>query len=775
MKKIYYCISQIKITQNLINVIDSDFFARVISRQIIIRIYDFITLTRQYNNAFITDLTLKRELKDKLNLLSNDFEDKLKIQRHKLSAHFQDLEFRDRVDSWSNITKNKIDYFYDKILDIYNLLNNENYFQKILESNLNLSLIEIRKIKNIINDKDIEKTPHFSNDILSITRTNTGAIIPCHPIQDKVLSLNSIHLMIDFETALYNILETDMYKQLIKIILINDIISFIDNFTTRVNSEYIGFDKIIDKQLYPWLYFKYQITKPDNFLLLKQNKYDYEIDNELQNGQNILNNFLEIFNIGSIEEIRVVRNKLGSHIDNRNDIEELLLLIDNLDIDFLLKVYSDFYNLFYKICSSVSYLKHFIMPPTKINGISAISPQPEKMFFEDKEIQTEFEREDINDEKLYELKFQQLLNNNNNFEEIEYYFREALYHSDTIKNVEFENKNIKLNKCYSFFLNKLNSQSSIDEKRLALLLLKNNSGLTSRQTTYLLTKTYRVNKSNLNYEYIVYFGDTTKEKSERVLQILFDNLHNTDDFNIVYYVLLSLLKIDIGTWGTMLVNNQKQAEENQYSKAIKDTIKNLNSLFQVIIVTLLKSEMIFTNYFSIYRDYYKELYLDYFQQVFNKNIKLLKPNNFLKKRLEKKDINDLKIAFKNNSLSIVFILLAEKSNCDNANFLYSIIANSLKLNFQYLPFIEHYAYAHYKIGNIDKAVEIYKSLVDKNPDEIEYKIELLNYYLEQKNINKIENELLYIEKNFKLNNQQKKKIYNIRQALKDQQNLAPNR
>ena len=147
MKKIYYCISQIKITQNLINVIDSDFFARVISRQIIIRIYDFITLTRQYNNAFITDLTLKRELKDKLNLLSNDFEDKLKIQRHKLSAHFQDLEFRDRVDSWSNITKNKIDYFYDKILDIYNLLNNENYFQKILESNLNLSLIEIRKIK----------------------------------------------------------------------------------------------------------------------------------------------------------------------------------------------------------------------------------------------------------------------------------------------------------------------------------------------------------------------------------------------------------------------------------------------------------------------------------------------------------------------------------------------------------------------------------------------------------------------------------------------------
>jgi len=177
-------------------------------------------------------------------------------------------------------------------------------------------------------------------------------------------------------------------------------------------------------------------------LLLKQNKYNYKIDNELQNGQNILNNFLEIFNISSIEEIRVIRNKLGSHIDTRDNIEELLLFINNLDTNFLLKIYSDFYNLLYKICDSIFYLKHFMMPPIKINRITAISPQPEKMFFEDKEIQTEFEREDINDEKLYELKFQQLLNSNNNFEEIEYYFREALCHSDIVKNVEFENKNI---------------------------------------------------------------------------------------------------------------------------------------------------------------------------------------------------------------------------------------------------------------------------------------------------------------------------------------------
>ena len=194
MKKIYFCVSQIKITQNLLSIIESNFFARVISRNIIIRVYDFINLTRQYNNVHITDNILKRNLKEKLNNLSGEFDGKLKLQRHKFSAHFQDLEFSQRITSWSNISKNEIDDFYTKIIEIYNLLENQNDYQEILESNFELLQKEVINIQNIVRKKDIESTPHFSNDILSMTRVNTGAVIPCHPIQDKVLSLNSIHL-----------------------------------------------------------------------------------------------------------------------------------------------------------------------------------------------------------------------------------------------------------------------------------------------------------------------------------------------------------------------------------------------------------------------------------------------------------------------------------------------------------------------------------------------------------------------------------------------------
>lgn len=775
MKKIYYCIAQIKTTQNLLNTIDSDFFARVISRQVIIRVYDFITLTRKYNNSFVKNSTLKRDLKNKLNLLSNDFEDKLKIQRHKFSAHFQDLEFGDRVDSWSNITKNEIDIFYTKILEVYNLLENQNDYQEILESNYELSQQDIINIQNVVSEKDIESTPHFSNDILSITRTNTGAIIPCHPIQDKILSLNSIHLMIDFEILLYKNLEAEIYKHLIKTILINDIVSFIDNLITRTDSQYIGLDNIIDLQIHPWNKFTYTVDKPNDFYLIKQSKYDFKPDNQIEIAQNILNTFLLSFELNSIVQIRNLRNKLGSHIDTNDSIEDIVILLNDLNTKYLIKVYSNFYHLFLKICNSVRYLQMLIMPPTKMNGISAMSPQPEKMFFDNTNVQTEFDREDINDTELYELKLQNLLNNNISFEDSEYYFREALSHSDVLKNITFEDKNIDLNKCHIYCLNKLNSEINIDEKRLILLLLKNSSGWSSKQITYILTETYETNQFNLNYEYLVYLGDTTKENNTTVLNILLDNLKNTNDFNIVYYSILSLLKIDVNIWGFVLFNNKEQAKESQYSKTIKQTIENLSPLFKIIVIVLLKSEMMFTNHFSIYRDFYKELYLDYFQKVFIKNIKLLKPNNFLKRRLEKQDINELKLAFEYNNLTIIFVKLAEKSNSENAKFLYSIIVNSLKLNFQHLPFIEHYAYANYKIGNIDKAVEVYQDLVDKNPDEVEYRIELLTYYLEQKNISAFNSELEYIEYTFRMTEKQQEKVNNIKQTLEDQQNTGSNK
>ena len=115
MKKIHLCITQIIRIKNIIETIKSDFFARVISRKVMVRIDDFIDIARRYNNTNVTDGILKRNLKIKLNELNTEFGNRLRLQRHKFSAHIQDLEFGLRIDSWANISNDNIIFFHNNI------------------------------------------------------------------------------------------------------------------------------------------------------------------------------------------------------------------------------------------------------------------------------------------------------------------------------------------------------------------------------------------------------------------------------------------------------------------------------------------------------------------------------------------------------------------------------------------------------------------------------------------------------------------------------------
>jgi len=769
MKKIYFIVSQIKTTQNLFNIIESNFFARVISRKIIIRIKDFIDLSRRYNNANIIDNDLKREIKRKLNELDNNFKEKLQLQRHKLSAHIQDLDLSDRIHGWQDITKDEIDKFSHDIFEIYRLFHRQETFQELIDENFELSIEQKNSIRNLVKEKDIESEPHIGMDILSITRSNTGSIIPCHPIQDKILTLNSINLMLDFEISLFNCLDNNNYKQLVKTLAINDIISFIDNLITRENSSYIGLDEIIDFQIRPWKRHRFFENKPNNFSPLKGKKYDFREDKEIRKSQRVLNIFLEKFNFESVASIRDVRNKIGSHIDKNSSIESVVILLDNLDSEKIVMIYDSFYNLFLKVCKATFYMNNLVMPTTKIHGrISAISPQPKKMFFNDLEIKTEFKSDDINTIAIYKAYIDDMLNQTRDEEDIISYFRNALEYSNIVETVEFDNKKIELTICQRYFITRLKESSIIEEKRAILFLLSKVSDWKTNKT-YILLETYSSNShiQDINYDYLVYLGDTHQEYSEKVLDILLNNLKNTNDFSVVYYTLLSLLTIDKNIWGSVLINNRENATESRYSEIIKKEISTMDSFFQLIVSLLLTSEMIFTSKFSIYRNAYQKIYLDYFQQIFSKNLKKLKfSKRFeLKKRLSPKDINQLKTNYNTNHLTKIFIKLAEHSNSENSKFLYSIMVSSLKLNFKLPPFIEHYAYANYRIGDIDKAVEVYESLVQNNPDIVAYRIEILNYYFEQKNFQAIEKNIKYIESIYKLTDKELEKINHIKDRI----------
>lgn len=747
--------------KNLLDVIDSDFFARVISRKVLVRIADFITLTRRYNNSEITDRALKNNLKSKLNELDQEFTSLLKLQRDKFSAHFQDLDFGERIDSWSNITYEHIRFFHEKINEIYTLLQSQSDLLAIEINQFLLSMEEIEKLQTIVKQKDIEDVPRVGSDILSLTRLNTSGIIPCHTIQHKVLALNSINIMLDFEIAIFRALDNYHCKSILKTLIINDMISFIDNIITRENSEYSALDKIIEKQIYPWKKIEsFSIIRPMDSCIKSYKKFDFKSDEVIRDAQKILDDFLESFNIDSISEIRNCRNKIGSHIDKTEDFGNLINLLNNIDVEKSIRIYNNFLNIFLKICNSTFYLKYLTMPPTKMHGVLSLSNKPSKTFFQNPYVATELIKDDINDPKSYQKQLDELFKHRN-YEDTRFFFYDALAHSEKIKSVTLDNKALELGKAHQFFIDKLNSGISIEKKSEILNLLSDCANGYPEQLIYILLETYKTNKlTNLKYQYIFCFGEIG-HKSSNSVKLFLAQVLNDRHFDIIYNTLLSLLKIDIKSRGIDCVNKKLVINENEYSEIIKEQMNKFSPFYKLIVSILLSSEMLFTPMLGNYFKFFKSLYFDYFENIFYESIDLLDVE------LSIHDIEKLKISKQSNYLSVIFIIIAEQlKNQNDANFLYGLIANhNLKLNFQHQPFIEHLAYSNYKIGNVNKAVEIYKDLVEKNPEIVEYRIELLNYYWEQKNTDACISEINYLESLFNLNNEQIEKIQEIKSLV----------
>ncbi|MFY9073693.1 hypothetical protein OZZ08_01945 [Malaciobacter mytili] len=726
MKKIHLCVTQIIRIKNIIEIIKSDFFARVISRKIMVRIDDFIDITRRYNKPNVTDGVLKRNLKTKLNELNTEFENRLRLQRHKFSAHIQDLEFGLRIDSWANISNDNIIFFHNKILEIYELLKTQPEYIPINKNDLILSSKEISKIQDVVKDKDIESSPMISTDILALTRFNSGAMIPGHPIQDKVLTLNSIVIILDFELELYNCFENEDYKYLLQTLIINDIISFVDNIITPDYIDNKGLDELLDNR-------------------------------------EILEKFLATFNLNILTNIRTIRNKLGAHIDRNDSFDDIVILLKNHNFNNTISIYKNFLNIFYKICNNTFYLKGLALPPTKMQGVLEVSQKPEKTFFNNVQVDTEFFTKDINDITLYKDYLKKLFIGvqNDEYEDIRHFFYDALAHSEVVKTVEFDNKSLELKKAHEFFISQLKSGITTDKKRIILKLLSNCSNGYPQQLLYILINTYNINKlTNLTKEYIVYIGDISHNHSNTVLHMLKSFL-NSKDVNVKYFTLLSLLKIDIKNRGIDCFNKKLKIIENEYSKIINERINSYSPLFKVSISILLTSEMIFSHMLGNYHKFFKELYFDYFENIFFENINLLGLNFTTE---EMKIIKDAKA---DNHLSNIFLLIAEKygENKESQIFYQGIANNLLKLNFTHLPFVEHLAYAKYKIGSIDEAIDIYKELVEQNPDIVDYRIGLLSYYFEKKDLLALNKEIKYLESTFNLNDEQIEKISKIKEII----------
>lgn len=192
----HYTLKEIDTVAKLLLVKNSTFFKRSISRLIAMRVDDFIKLGFATNKQTVR----LQIIKDELNALEALYKDHLKLQRDKYSAHFQHLDFSDRLENWSALNFEKATFFHEIPKGIYSQFSTVPGYVPYDE--LTIDALSIQQLAEINNEFDLEAHPSIATDILSLTRPNSGGVLNFSMIHTKAGVLKSLELLIDYEWAM---------------------------------------------------------------------------------------------------------------------------------------------------------------------------------------------------------------------------------------------------------------------------------------------------------------------------------------------------------------------------------------------------------------------------------------------------------------------------------------------------------------------------------------------------------------------------------------------
>jgi hypothetical protein len=708
-----YCLKEILVVKKILEVENSNFFKRSLARFVALRTDDFIKLAFSINKVTINQQAIKNDL----NTLQDLYKTHFKTQRDKFGAHFQELDFASRLDLWSQIDYDKSSFFSSIPIDIYDKFNTLSDYEtsEILFGEISEDLKE--KIKLLNSELDIEKYPNFSSDILSLTRYNSGGLIPCSNLQIKAGVLKSLEIIIDYSIELYKVCAVnEAISDILKKIIITDVVSYCDNFITRTDllagakQEEDGLDKIID-------------------------------GTEFTTAKKIISDFLSSYKFEeNLIKIRNIRNTSCGHIDSNTSIISLKTDLDSLSFEEIQSFYSQLKKTFKKICSEELVFRSFCLEPKdRVYGVQKLVGMPVKPFDEDSVPETEFDPLDVDDLNNYKFYFS-LLDNKERHEEARHYFWDCFSRSKLVENIRYETVNgfhtsynsIDYREAHKYFYQILSSdKDSIQDKiKVIQLFLQCKSGYPNT-LLYILLKTYDVNKTNssLNLQYIYSFGELCSKIDEKVIEILKCNLDQSD-FYKYYHSLLSIYKIDIKSRQHLTLD--VNSEESALSKLIKDEITKAN-LFLKVIVSLAFTSELQISIGSFYLKALKTLYLDYYSGVFQKSIvDFLKP--ITKDEEDIKDINEIIRLFGllrySTLLGILGDFLVKKNHeYDAQQFRALLYEGIVKYAYNDNTELHNFGVICYQMNDIDLAVRVSESLVDKNPSDLTFHYFLLSIYL----------------------------------------------
>ncbi|PGD64131.1 hypothetical protein [Bacillus wiedmannii] len=342
-EKILYSLHTMNVAAELLKVKNSSFFKRVISRLIIIRMDDFINFARRYNNNLKGTIssTEYKNIKNELNTLDSLYNDYISELRNNFAGHFKDGDFFTRIELWGNIEEDIILYFYELAQEITTKLHLD------LDTEFTLTSQDHEAFRIISDKYNTEGQATFSVDILALTRPNTGSILVSSDLQEKAAMLNTISIMLSYEFELINGIKQKEVVDVIQMLILVDIINFADNLFTRnldenAKQKMDGFDTLVNRHRLKDVKELFEAAKQNTTIPLQ------------------------------VDRIRQIRNIIGGHIDDSQDIRELLEALASVESKKVFSLYQRMRNLLHSVFKSNIIFRPYLIVNEPLKGVVAV-------------------------------------------------------------------------------------------------------------------------------------------------------------------------------------------------------------------------------------------------------------------------------------------------------------------------------------------------------------------------------------------------------------------
>ena len=714
MEKINFIVSQILATMQFLALKNSSFYKRALGRYALIRIKDFIGLARVINNKRHTSSIQKRETKDQLNALSDLYDEFLKKQRDKFSGHMQDLDLLERYNLWLEIDFDRLSFFANELLTTYRMFDGESsYLPRIDE--IDFIKHDRSEIENISQRFDIEDGPRMATDIFALTRFNTGGLIPMTGPQEKISVLGGLELLVEYEFALLPVVNDLHLKLVVKALVLLDIVSYLDNLYTRpvasgAPQEMDGLDEV----------------------LKKDGKYPEAVQ--------VLGGFSRVFEIENIfNPYRQIRNKIAAHLDETEVLQNLVEQLKSIAIDKLHEHYKKLQAVLRAACQAEFTLQHLLMPVSKMNGVIAMSMQPDRPFDRDSIPKTTFDhdRSRLNDHVEYRRVLNDFIAGKSDLDETRSFFYQAFEQSEKMDTVPFHGRDITLRKAHTFFLDIL-IQAQPDDVVLKCLQIMNlcMNGYPD-QLEHVLTSTFPKHQNNfiIRLNYIFQFGEMLRLNDQSTIDFLMKE-SVSNNFHLSYHSLLSLLKIEVRNNGIRYLNSRAEAKDTEIITFIFGRLGEVSKFNQFVISLLFLSELWFNPLLASYVAKYDVLLIKRLKDLVRGSVE--KQDFLPKNALGDEEIRLLLLSLEKNIFTNIFLIVADKADGSRdglKKFLFQLIAdNTMKISFRNEIFVNQLAFALFKLGRFEDAEKAYRILVERNPGNPETYLNLLELFSEAKNI-----------------------------------------